>query len=162
MNDTLSESRPDRKPFFNFWRCFWLTFLVVSLAYAWHCYYVPSNSVAWAESYDAAQSQAIQSDKPVIIYFTGEWCVPCRIMKRNVWADDEVAAAVNAKFVPVMIDIGDPNAAATMSRYGVGAAPNTTVIDSQGNVLQQRQGGMGKAELIEFLGLANPSSADRR
>ena len=74
------ESRPKGKPFFLFWRCFWLSFLVISLAYAWYCYYVPSNSVAWAESYASAQTKASQTEKPVRLYFTGEWCVPCRIM----------------------------------------------------------------------------------
>ncbi len=159
MNDTQSESRPDRKKFFHFWRCFWLVFLVVSLAYAWHCFYVPSSSVAWAESYATAQPQAAQTGKPMILFFTGKWCVPCRIMKRNVWADERVAATVNAAFVPVMIDVDGPDAAAAMSLYGVGAPPNTTVIDSEGNVLRQRQGGMGKAEFLELLGALNPSAA---
>ena len=123
------------------------------------CYYVPSNTVVWADSYDAAQTQTVQSGKPVILYFTGKWCVPCRIMKRNVWADEQVAATVNAAFVPVMIDVDEPNAAAVMSLYGVGAPPHMTVIDSQGNVLQRRQGGMRKAEFLDLLGSLHPSPA---
>ena len=83
-------------------------------------------------------------------------------MKRNVWADEQVAAAINKASVPVMIDVDDPNAAATMSRYGVGAPPNTTVIDSQGTVLQQRQGGMDKAEFLEMLeALSSFAAKDR-
>ena len=163
MNVAQSESRPDQKKFFHFWRCFWLVFLVVSLASAWYCYYVPSNpsnSVAWAESYAAAQPQAAQNGKPIILFFTGKWCVPCRIMKRDVWADEQVAATVNAAFLPVMIDVADPNAAEVMRLYGVGASPNVTVIDSQGNVLQQRHGGMRKAELLDLLAALNPSAAN--
>jgi thioredoxin 1 len=153
------ESPPDRKKFFHFWRCFWLAFLVVSLAYAWYCFYVPSNSVAWADNYTVAQQQAVQAGKPMILFFTGKWCVPCRIMKRNVWADKQVTATVNAAFIPVTIDVDDPNAAAAMSRYSVGATPNTIVTDPQGNELQQKQGGMGKAEFLVLLGTLNPSAA---
>lgn len=156
------ESPFDRKSFFQFWRCFWLLFLVISLAAAWYCYYVPSNNVAWADSYTVAQQQAVQDGKPMILFFTGTWCVPCRIMKRNVWADEEVTATVNAAFIPVTIDVGDPSAAATIKRYGVGATPKTVVTDSLGNVIQQKQGGMGKAEFLELLGkLALPAARNR-
>jgi protein disulfide-isomerase len=164
MNDSQSqppssgdpESPPNGKGFFHFWRCFWLTFLVVSLAYAWYCYYVPSNSVAWANNYTVAQQQAVQAGKPMILFFTGKWCVPCRIMKRNVWADEQVTAAVNAAFIPLTIDVDDLDAAAVTTRYGVGATPTTIVTDPQGNVLQQKQGGMDKAEFLELLGTLNP------
>ncbi|QDS94046.1 thiol:disulfide interchange protein precursor [Roseimaritima multifibrata] len=142
------------------WQAFWLTFLVVSLAYAWYCFYVPSNSVVWAENYAAAQQQAVQSDKPIILFFTGDWCVPCRIMKRNVWADDEVAATVNAKFVPVMLDVNDPGAVDALKRYSVGSTPKTVVADKDGNVLRQRDGGITKSEFLDLLHLENGSGTE--
>ncbi len=151
------ESPRNGRPFFHFWRCFWLTFLVVSLPVAWYCYYVPSNRIAWAESYAVAQTQAIQSEKPVILYFTGKWCVPCRIMKRNVWADEQVMASVNSQFVPVAIDVDDPDDAAVMARYKVEGPPVTIITDSRGSVLRWRAGGIGKIEFLEFLAESNSS-----
>ena len=159
MKDPQSDSNPGRKPLFHFWRCFWLTFLVVSLAYAWYCFYAPPNEIAWAKSYVAAQTQAAEGDKPMILYFSGQWCAPCRIMKRNVWADKEVTEAVNAAFVPVMIDVGDPESASVMQQFGVGAAPNTVIADSNGNVFRKQAGGMSKADFLEFLGDAKPTAA---
>lgn len=169
MNDAQSQtlsaidqdgSAGRRKPVFHFWQCFWLSFLVVSLAYAWYCFYVPPNSVVWADGYDVAQTQAARSGKPVVVFFTGKWCVPCRIMKRKVWGDSQVAAVLNEFFHPVMIDADDPNSLTKMNRYRVGSLPNTTVIDSQGNLLQQRQGGMGKAEFLELLEASRSTIAD--
>ena len=130
-----------------------------SLAYAWHCFYVPSNRIAWADSYAAAQTQAIQSDKLVILYFTGQWCVPCRVMKRKVWADEQVMATVNAQFIPVAIDVDNPDEADVLARYNVGGAPVTIVTDSSGNVLRWRAGSIGKLEFLEFLGESNASAA---
>ncbi|MCS7468933.1 thioredoxin family protein [Stieleria sp. ICT_E10.1] len=149
------ESRPNGKSFFHFWRCFWLSFLVISLAYAWYCYYVPSNRVAWAESYASAQTKAIQTGKPILLYFTGEWCVPCRIMKRNVWADEQVAASVNAEFIPVEIDVDDPDDAAVLARYNIVGSPVTIVTDPEGSVLRWREGGLEKSEFLEFLKASN-------
>ncbi|MBT3997012.1 MAG: thioredoxin fold domain-containing protein [Candidatus Marinimicrobia bacterium] len=135
-----------------FWRFFWLVFLVVSLGYAWYSFYAPSNNVAWADDYRSAQQQASKSGKPIIIFFTGKWCVPCRIMKRKVWSDEQVTAMVNAAFIPVTIDVDDPDAAAVLSRYRVSMTPITIITDPQGNVLQWKKGGMNKAEFLEWLG----------
>lgn len=40
------EPLPNRLRRFHFWRWFWLTFLVVSLVYAWYCFYVPIKLAA--------------------------------------------------------------------------------------------------------------------
>jgi len=135
-----------------FWQVFWLTFLVASLGYAWYSFYAPSNRIAWAENFTAAQQQAVKSDKPIILFFTGKWCSPCQIMKRQVWADDQVMNLVNAAFIPVTIDVDNSNAAATLSRYEIGSTPTTIITDSEGNVLQRKQGRMSKAEFLELIG----------
>ena len=146
-----SESLQPPKKKFGFWQCFWLTFLVASLAYAWYSFYVPSNSIAWAESYDSAQQQSADTGKPMIVYFTGTWCVPCRIMKRQVWADEQVASLVNKQFIPVAIDVDNRDEAEVMAHYNVVGTPVTIVADSQGNALRWREGGIGKTEFLDFL-----------
>ena len=159
MNEASSPSPPPADPATQprrrtsrwWWQAFWLTFLVISLAYAWYCFYVPANDVAWADDYAAAQQQAAQSGKPMILFFTGKWCVPCRIMKRTVWADDQVEATVNAGFIPVLIDVGDPAAAAALGQYNIGATPTTIITDAQGNVLEQVEGGINKSEFLKLL-----------
>ena len=145
------EPSPKRKPFFHFWRCFWLTFLVVSLGYAWHSFYVPPNDIAWAKDYASAQRRAAISGKPIVLYFTATWCVPCRIMKRQVWADTQVMELVNAEFVPVAIDVGDPENAEIMNSYKIEGDPVTIVCDSGGKVVDWRVGGISKPEFLELV-----------
>ncbi len=94
----------------------------------------------------------------MILYFTGTWCVPCRIMKRQVWADEEVASLVNKRFIPVSIDVGRRDDAAVMVRYNVSGAPVIIITDPQGNVLRWRAGGLGKSEFVEFLADPNPNA----
>ena len=163
MNDAASQSSsstdPASKPHrgkFNFWRWFWLGTIPVSLVWVYYDFYVPSNHVSWARDFASAQHQAARSGKPTILFFTAKWCVPCRIMKRSVWADDQVEAVVKAGFTPVMIDLDDPNAAETVSRYRVVATPTTIITDPQGMVLKRAQGGLNKAEFLELLGKLNP------
>ena len=163
MNDTQSQptasANPAAKPArgkFNFWRWFWLSTIPVSIVWVWFDFYVPANHVNWAKDYAAAQQQAVRSGKPMILFFTGAWCVPCRIMKRTVWADGEVESVVKAGFTPVMIDLDDPNAVETVSRYHVVATPTTIITDPQGNVLKWNRGGMNKAEFLDLLATSIP------
>ena len=141
---------PQKKKF-NFWKWFWLGTIPVSLGWLWHDFYAPENHVTWAKDFASAEQQAIKTDRPMILFFTGAWCSPCRIMKREVWADREVESVVNARFVPVMIDVDDPKVAAVRSRYKVSATPVTIIMDTKGNVLQYAQGGIDKSKFLALL-----------
>lgn len=134
-----------------FWQWFWLTFLVASLAYAWYSFYVPSNDVAWADNVDSARELANNSGKNMLLFFTGEWCVPCRIMKREVFADEEVMKAINLQVVPLMIDVDAPDSEELVKYYKIGVTPVTIFTDAQGKVLDYAVGKIDKTKFLEML-----------
>lgn len=146
-----------------FWRAFWLAFLAASLAYAWYSFYVPANDVAWAHDFDAARTLAAESDRPLLLFFTAEWCVPCRVMKREVFADREVMQAIHASVVPVMLQAGGPGTDAVFARYQVGGTPVTIFTDPAGTVLDYEVGRIGKTRFLEMLdGLGADQAAAAR
>ncbi|MBX3746227.1 MAG: thioredoxin family protein [Verrucomicrobiae bacterium] len=148
-SDTASAgAKRKRHPF---WRWFWLAFLVASLGYAYHSFYVPSNDVVWADDIASARQRANESGKNMLLFFTAEWCVPCRIMKREVFADDEAMTAINAQVIPVMIHADDPGAEEAFSRYHVGGTPVTIFTDPQGNVIDYAVGRIGRGRFLEML-----------
>ena len=134
-----------------FSQIFWLSFLFASLAYAWYSFYVPSNDIEWAEDMNEAEMLAESSDKNLMLFFTGTWCVPCKVMKRQVFADKQVASAVNAKVVPVIIDVDDPKSKEIVERYKAGVTPITLFIDGNGDVLDYGVGKMEKEAFMEML-----------
>ncbi|MFZ4508467.1 MAG: thioredoxin family protein [Fimbriimonas sp.] len=166
MNDVPSQAtqsapsspKPGRGKF-NFWKWFWLSTIPFSLGLLWYDFYAPGNQVAWAKDYASAQQLSAKSGKPMVIFFSGKWCSPCKIMEREVWADREVETKVNAAFIPVMIDVDDPAVAALMPRYKVVFTPTTVITDPEGKVLQQVQGKLGKADFLLFLASPNVASA---
>lgn len=98
-----------------------------------------------------AQKLANNSDKNIMVFFTAEWCSPCRIMKREVFADQEVKNAMDAKVVSIEINIDDPNTEALVKQYNIGATPTTIFIDTEGNVINYAVGKVGKAKFLEML-----------
>jgi len=150
-NSSTDAPKAGKKKSHPFWQWFWLSFLVGSLAYAWYSFYVPANDVVWADNTVSGREIASESDKNMLLFFTGEWCVPCRIMKREIFADKEVMKIVNSQVVPVMIDIDDPEAAEIVQQYQVGGTPITIFTDPDGQVLDYAVGKIGKAKFLEML-----------
>ena len=161
--DTISTDSPSApvRAKFNFWRWFWLSTIPVSIGWVWYDFYAPSNHVTWAKDYASAEQAATKSGKPMILFFTGEWCSPCRIMKRTVWADQEVENTVNARFIPVMIDVDNPKSASISKRYHVVATPTTIITDSHGTAANGAMGGIGKSEFLGLLSNPKPSQNPR-
>jgi len=147
-SSTIKQPKKKSHPF---WQFLWLTFLVVSLWYAWYSFYAPSNDITWTNNIESAQKLANNSDKNIMVFFTADWCSPCRIMKRQVFADNEVMKAMDTKVIPVEIDIDDPNNEELVKQYNIGATPTTIFINPQGKVIDYAVGKVGKTKFLEML-----------
>ena len=148
--DNSSQKIAKKKPH-PFWRWFWLIFLVASLAYAWYSFYAPANEIEWVNDITTSQELTKFPSKNTLIFFTGKWCSPCKIMEREVFADDEVERIINTQVTPVMIDIDNPNTNEIVNFYKVSATPTTIILDSHGKVLDYVVGKIGKKEFLEML-----------
>ena len=152
-NSNLKSSKKKSHPF---WQFFWLTFLVVSLWYAWYSFYAPSNDITWTNDIESAQKIADNSNKNIMVFFTAEWCSPCRIMKRQVFADEEVERIINSQLTPVIIDVDNPNTKELVTYFNIGITPTTIILDSHGDVLDYAVGKIDKMKFLEMLKNVQP------
>ena len=91
------------------------------------------------------QEKVISSDKLTIVDFWAEWCGPCRQMAPTI---DVVAHEYAGKAKVGKLDV-DSNGNTAM-RYNIRGIP-TLLLFKGGNVVEQRVGAVGKAEVQKML-----------
>lgn len=62
------------------------------------------TSIQWISSPADGSAQASREQKPLLLYFTTSWCGYCKKLEQTTWTNADVAAEINAKFIPVKVD----------------------------------------------------------
>jgi len=113
----------------------------------------PSSAMAWHDNVDDAIESATQKGKPILAFFTADWCGPCQQFKKDVLADSAVERELNARFVLVKLDLTDNSgpAARTAQQLGVRSIPTLIVYDTAGQHIDTAGGGLSASQFFKWL-----------
>lgn len=90
-----------------------------------------------------------QFDRPLVIDFAAEWCIPCRRMDQTTYVDPEVVQEAR-RFHMVRVDVtrDDPATAQVVGEFGVLGVPTVIVFSSEGQEHRRAVGYVGPEELL--------------
>jgi len=89
--------------------------------------------------------ELIQSEKPVLVDFSAEWCGPCKMMKPIL---DQLKTRIGEKATILKVDVDqNPQAAATYRIQGV----PTLILFKQGKIYWRQSGVVQAAELERII-----------
>ena len=105
----------------------------------------------WREFSDEALQQAIKREQPVLIEFTAEWCLNCKVLDKTTYSNREVVQCAQAAGLALYrIDMTDFNEGhkQLLATYGGSALPFALLLDGRGKVARRFAGMFSAGTLV--------------
>jgi thiol:disulfide interchange protein DsbD len=105
----------------------------------------------------------LRSGKPVVLDMYADWCISCKLMEDEIFAQSSVRALASAfHFVQLDVTEFSTEHKAILDRYGLAGPPAVLFFDQQGNEITAARIA-GEADLAEFMtSVAVAKTADKR
>lgn len=100
---------------------------------------------------EEAQSLAYQKDKLFFLYFTADWCMPCRWMEEVTFQDPDLLTYVSANYLAIKVDISTPEGKLLQAQFSVTSLPSILVFDALGHLVDQREASQEATPLLRWL-----------
>lgn len=100
----------------------------------------------WSKALASAKDQK----KLVFLDIYATWCGPCKMLKKNTFTDEKVAAFFNEHFVNVSVDGEATVGPELVRKYSLEGYPTLIVTDSEGKPVLYSVGYMDAANLLKF------------
>ena len=114
----------------------------------------PKVEIAWLKSEPAAVADARALDRPLVIDFSANYCLPCKELEVNVFAHPDVTTAFQ-DFTLLKIDLSNEEDDESLTRlrekYGVETLPAVRVVSPSGKVTASINQLVGVPEFLNVL-----------
>lgn len=108
------------------------------------------SEITWQPDYESAVKTAAATDKPILLELYMEGCGHCAKLHKETLVDDQVAAAITEKFVPVRIE--GRGRMDLVKKFEVKGAPTTLILSPQEEEKHRFVGFQTPAEYLQELG----------
>ena len=92
------------------------------------------------------ESLILKAEQTVLVYYTGTWCPPCRVLKPTI---EKVAGEVKSKCGVFSLDIDDSPEIA--KKYGIKSIP-AFILFENGEEKERMIGSHSYEEIMAFIG----------
>ncbi len=111
------------------------------------------DKLSWEEFFPEAVSEG---GGPVLLYFSADWCAPCREMDHSTFRDERVVAeASGVRLVKVdLTHVGDAETEKATREHRVWGVPTFVLLDSAGREIARAEGYQGAGAFGDLLAQA--------
>lgn len=98
--------------------------------------------------------RAEREEKLVYVDIGAKWCLPCQMMKSDVYTDKDIGTYMNDNFISYLVDAEIANGPDLATIFEVTAFPTLLFLDTKGRVLERKVGAAYHTELRRLGDLA--------
>jgi thioredoxin-related protein len=117
-----------------------------------------SGQTGWAQegiqffegSLEEAKALAETEDKLLFVESYADWCGPCKLMAREVFADPEVGAYFNEHFINVKLDMDQRVNQAFARAHNIRAIPDMMILTTEEAVVNRKLGYVPKRAFLKM------------
>lgn len=117
------------------------------------------SKIRWEKDLDSASAAMKKTGRPMLLYITAPGCTYCEILKKEAFAEDNVANDINEQFIPVRVDGKAQKEVA--DRFHVKLFPTIAIIHNSGEVIKIWSGYKSLADFNAHLTIAKSRLAER-
>jgi protein disulfide-isomerase len=119
-----------------------------------------ADLVRW-RSIAAGEAEAVKTGKPVLYFFTADWCGPCHVLTDNVFSEKATARKIDREFVPIVLQDTSreggtipPEMIRLARKFEVRGFPTLVVAHPGGKKAVKLAGWIGREKTIDWLAYA--------
>lgn len=102
------------------------------------------------KNWDWALKQAQKDNKPIFVQTFASYCLPCKVMQRAVFTDEDLAEYFNENFINYKVDMDGVDGGTFGVAYGVQTLPTLLFFSPDGQVIENTVGFKTKEELLAW------------
>lgn len=91
--------------------------------------------------------QALAEKKLIFVDFYADWCLPCKMMEKDVFVDKELGTYFNTHFINYKVDAEKGNGVNLAQIFNIKAYPTLLFLNEKGQVLERKEGAAYHSEL---------------
>ena len=91
--------------------------------------------------------EAKMENKLVFIEFYADWCMPCKMMEKEVFSNNEIGKFFNKEFINIKVDTEKDNGPDMAAIFEVHALPTLLFVDEIGRVVERQEGALYHTDL---------------
>ena len=120
-----------------------LVFLYCTSSYA---------AVNWlSPELEALRQQAQQEDKLILLYFSADWCAPCKWMEQNTFQDPQLSRLISENYLAAKVDINSTDNKVLQHQFEVESIPSILVFATNGQLIDRRSSSQEARPLMRWL-----------
>jgi len=102
----------------------------------------------------AVLDRAERENKLVYVDIGTKWCLPCKMMKEDVYTDKGIGEYMNDNFISYLVDAEKANGPNMTVIFDVQSFPTLLFLDTKGRILEKKVGAAYHTELRNLGDLA--------